>query len=75
MYSFQKLTQFSKGNNALEAAASNTDGFLCRDICVSSTHLSIAIWSKERLSPTLQTSVAESIPFQNKHNSHWKAMC
>jgi hypothetical protein len=26
--SFQKLTQFSHGNNVLDAAASNIDGFL-----------------------------------------------
>jgi hypothetical protein len=36
-YSFQKLTQFSKGNNVPDAAASNIDGFLWRDICVYST--------------------------------------
>jgi hypothetical protein len=28
MYSFQKPIQFSKGNNVLEAVASNIDGFL-----------------------------------------------
>jgi hypothetical protein len=31
----QKLSQFSQGNNVLDAPASNTDGFLLRDICVS----------------------------------------
>jgi hypothetical protein len=34
--SFQKLPQFSQGNNVLDAPASNTDGFLLRDTCVSS---------------------------------------
>jgi positive regulator of sigma E activity len=36
-YSFQKLTQFSHGNNMLEALPFNTDGFLSSDTCVSST--------------------------------------
>jgi hypothetical protein len=36
-YSFQKLTQLSQGNNVLDAHASNTDGFILRDICVSSS--------------------------------------
>jgi hypothetical protein len=35
--SFEKLTQFSFGNNVLDGPASNTDGFLLSDICVSST--------------------------------------
>jgi hypothetical protein len=38
-YSFQKLTQFSQGNNVLENPASNTDGFLSRHTCISSTQL------------------------------------
>jgi hypothetical protein len=38
-YSFQKLTQFSQGDNVLDAADSNVDGFLWRDVCVSSTQL------------------------------------
>jgi hypothetical protein len=36
-YSFQKLTQVLQSNNVLEAHASDTDGFLSRDTCVSST--------------------------------------
>jgi hypothetical protein len=31
----QKLSQFSHGNNVLDAPASNMDGFLLRDTCVS----------------------------------------
>jgi hypothetical protein len=31
-YSFQKLTQFSKGNNGLDGAAPNKDVFLRRGI-------------------------------------------
>jgi hypothetical protein len=34
-----KLTQFSKGNNVLDACACNTDGFPWRDKHVSSTQL------------------------------------
>jgi hypothetical protein len=36
-YSFQNLTQLSQGNYMLDAPAYNTDGFLYRDISVSST--------------------------------------
>jgi hypothetical protein len=36
-YSFEKVTQFSLGNNALDVPASNTDDFLSRDTCVPST--------------------------------------
>jgi hypothetical protein len=31
-----KTNSFSKGNNVLHALASNTDGFLLRDTCVTS---------------------------------------
>jgi hypothetical protein len=33
-YYFQRLTQFSQGNNVLDAPLSNVDGFLLRDTCV-----------------------------------------
>jgi hypothetical protein len=36
-YSFQNLTQFSQGNNVLDAPAYNLDGFLYRGTYVSST--------------------------------------
>jgi hypothetical protein len=51
MYSFEKLTQFSEGNNALDAAASNIDGFLCGDTCLSSMQLSSPIWNSLSLFP------------------------
>jgi hypothetical protein len=38
-YSFPKITQFSLGNNVLDAAASNIDCVLWRDTCVSSIQL------------------------------------
>jgi hypothetical protein len=50
-YSFPKLTQFSQGENALDSPASNIDGILYRDKCVSSTYLNRSIWSKQSLSP------------------------
>jgi hypothetical protein len=50
-YSFQQLTQFSQGNNILDAPASNTDGFLWRDTCISSSPVNRPIWNKESLSP------------------------
>jgi hypothetical protein len=34
---FQKITQFSQGNNVLESPASNTHSFHSRDTCVSAT--------------------------------------
>jgi hypothetical protein len=45
-YSCQKLSQFSQGNNVLDASASNLDGFPWRDTCVSSTLLNRPIWNK-----------------------------
>jgi hypothetical protein len=36
--SLQKLTQFSKEKNVLDAATSNIDGFLSRDTCVSARY-------------------------------------
>jgi hypothetical protein len=51
MYSFEKLTQFSEGNNALDAASSNIDGFLCGDTFVSSMQLSSPIWNSLSLFP------------------------
>jgi hypothetical protein len=48
--SFQKLTQFSQGNNILDTPAFNMDHFLYTDICVSSTQCNRPIWSKQSLS-------------------------
>jgi hypothetical protein len=45
-----KRTQFSQGNNVVDAAASNRDRFLSQDICVSSTQLKRPIWNKYSLS-------------------------
>jgi hypothetical protein len=45
-YSFVKVTQFSQGNNVLAGPASNLDGFLSGDTCVSLTELNMPIWKK-----------------------------
>jgi hypothetical protein len=50
-YSFQKLIQYAQEINVLDAPASNTDGFLLRDACVSSTELNSPIWNQMSLSP------------------------
>jgi hypothetical protein len=47
---FQKLLQFSLGNNVLDDYPSNTDGFPSRDTCISSTQLNRIIKTKESLS-------------------------
>jgi hypothetical protein len=44
--SFQNITQFSQENIVQDATAFNADGFLLRDICVSSTYLNMPIASK-----------------------------
>jgi hypothetical protein len=50
-FQFQKQTQVSQVNKVLGVHASNTDGFLCRHTCVSSTQVNKTIWKKENLSP------------------------
>jgi hypothetical protein len=56
-----KLTQFSQGNNVLDAAASNIDGILSRDTCVSLTQLNRTIWSTQSLLAPWSTKVAGCI--------------
>jgi hypothetical protein len=46
-YSFQKLTEFSQGNNVQDDPESNIHGFLWRDTCVSSSQLNRPIWRKQ----------------------------
>jgi hypothetical protein len=43
---FQKLSQFSQGNDALDAAASNIDAFLWRDPCVTTTQPNSPLWNR-----------------------------
>jgi hypothetical protein len=49
-YSFENLTQFSHGNNELDAPPSNIDDFLSRDTCVYTFQLNRPIWKKMTLS-------------------------
>jgi hypothetical protein len=58
-YSFQKLTQFSKENNALGDPATNIDGFVWRDMCVSSITLNSPFRSKQSLSCPWNTYMYE----------------
>jgi hypothetical protein len=46
-----KTTSILKGNSVQEAPASNTDSFLLRDACVSSTQLNRPNWSNVSLTP------------------------
>jgi hypothetical protein len=45
-YFFQKVTQFSQGNNMLHPPVSNTNDCLWRITCVSSTQQNMPIWIK-----------------------------
>jgi hypothetical protein len=64
-YSFQKLTQFSRGKKVLDAAASSIHSCLCRGACVPWTQLNKPTWSKYSLSPPWNTVLAGSISSQN----------
>jgi hypothetical protein len=48
----------------LDVPASNTHGFLLRDLCVSSTQQYKPIWNRERICPRWKTHVAGIIPFK-----------
>ena len=72
---FQKVTQFSQGNNVLHATASNRHGFLWVGAYVSSSQLNRPIWSKQNLSPPRNRRRAGSSLFKKILNSHWEIMC
>jgi hypothetical protein len=73
-YSFQKLTQFSEGNNVLDAPASNTNGFLLRDASVSSTQLHRPIWNKDIAHLYLEKLTLQEI-FLSESNSILRKTC
>jgi hypothetical protein len=50
-YSCQKRTIYSQVNYVMDASASNTDRFLSRDACVSSTQLTRLIWNSRAYFP------------------------
>jgi hypothetical protein len=64
-YSFQKVTQFSQQNNVLFTTPSNIEGFLLRDICVSSIHLKRPILKIVKVSPTWESCEIGTVPFRN----------
>jgi hypothetical protein len=66
-YSFLKLTQLSQGNNGVDDPASNTDCFLWRDTCVSSTQLNRPIRTR-RAYHHLEKSTWQEV-FCSKTNS------
>jgi hypothetical protein len=62
MDSLQKLTQFSQGNNVLDAAHSNIHGFLFRDTCVSSPS-KLAYLGQNEPFDTLKTIICRNYSF------------
>jgi hypothetical protein len=71
-YTFQKLTQFSQGNNVIDIAASNIDGVLRRDTCVSSTQLN-SLFGESRAylhleTPKLQEVFLSKTKFEQGNN-------
>jgi hypothetical protein len=74
-YFFQKLTQFSQGNNVIHAAASNTHSFLSKDICVSSSHLNRPLMNKVSLSPPWKLWFPGSIHSKKLLSCHRETMC
>jgi hypothetical protein len=65
MYSYQKLTQFSQGNNVLNSDTSNRDVFLWISINVPSTQLNSPTWNKQSLTLPWKTEGTGSIPVKN----------
>jgi hypothetical protein len=63
-YSFQKLNHFSQGNNVLDITASNTNGFLFRDTCVSLTQLNRICGTNKAYLNFEKLNLQESIPLK-----------
>jgi hypothetical protein len=59
----------------LDPPASNTDGFIWRGTCVSTTQLDGPIWNKVSLYHPWKTYDAGTFHFKNLLNSHREAMC
>jgi hypothetical protein len=51
----KKIAQFSEGNSVLDTLASNTNGFLWRDTCVTLLQLNRPTWNKESPTPLGKT--------------------
>jgi hypothetical protein len=52
------------GNDVLHAPATQTNGFLSRDACISSNHLNSPIWIKMSFSPPWKLWFSGTIPFK-----------
>jgi hypothetical protein len=48
-FSFETLTQLSQGKKVIDGPAAKIDGFLSRDLCVSSTQVNRPAWNIESL--------------------------
>jgi hypothetical protein len=88
---FQKLTEFTLGNNVLDAPASNTDGFVWRDTCVPSNKQNRPIWRNKAYlhldTPNLQELFLEKLskfsldnnavdaPASYTHSFLWRDTC
>jgi hypothetical protein len=72
-YFFQKLTEFTLGNNVLDAPASNRDGFVWRDTCVPSNKQNRPIWRNRAYlhldTPNLQELFLEKLTQFSLDNS------
>jgi hypothetical protein len=60
-YSLLKVTVFSPGSNVVDAPAPDTNGFLLRNICVSSGHLNRTIWNKDSVPPHWKSKLQEEL--------------
>jgi hypothetical protein len=58
----------------LDVLASNVDGFLLTDTCVSSSQINWPIWNSEPMF-TLKNLCNKNYSIQKLTNSHWEAMC
>jgi hypothetical protein len=74
IYSLQKLTQYSEGNNVLDVASTRIDSFLWRGTCVSSPQLNRRMWNKMSLSPLWKLWWTWSTSFKRALNSPGKNM-
>jgi hypothetical protein len=73
-YSFQKVTQFSEGNNVEDITASNTLYFSIRHMCFSIS-TEEGTFNKMNDSTTPKSFYIASIPFTSQFNSNKERTC